>query len=198
VEQVVEDAKKRRHGRQAFVIAAVLGLLVALVTSCGEQEQTTDQTTPGFAQPAIRRSAQGTLRTTLHTRIAPNTLVDQFSGETRHVRTPTYDGTIPGPTLVVNPGDTLSIELVNDLPSNPKGQRGGFFPQDQYTINLHTHGLTVSPLGISDNILRRMEPGTTNQVEVHIPRDHPSGTYWYHPHVHGTVTFQFFAGRPGC
>src|SRR5437870_5058138 len=80
VEQVFADAKQRLHGRQAFVVAAVLGVLVAFLTTCGEQEPTTSQTTPGFAQPQTRRSAQGALRTTLHAHIAPNTLVDQSSG----------------------------------------------------------------------------------------------------------------------
>ena len=64
-------------------------------------------------------------------------------------------------------------------------------------MNLHTHGLEVSPLGISDNIFRKMEPGTANDVEVKIPSDQPSGTYWYHPHKHGAVTFQFFGGMAG-
>jgi FtsP/CotA-like multicopper oxidase with cupredoxin domain len=137
------------------------------------------------------------LRTTLRASIAPNKLEDQFSHETRWVDTPTFEGTIPGPTLLVEPGDTLSIDLVNDFPPNPKIQRMGFFPNQQYTMNLHTHGLEVSPLGISDNIFRLMEPGTANDTEVKIPSDHPSGTYWYHPHKHGAVTFQFLGGMAG-
>jgi len=42
-----------------------------------------------------------------------------------------------------------------------------------------------------------MEPGTTNQVEIQIPADHPSGTYWYHVHKHGSATFQFNSGMAG-
>jgi FtsP/CotA-like multicopper oxidase with cupredoxin domain len=175
------ESMLRRHGLQAFVVAAVLGLLAAFLTI------SRGQTSPGhhvhgFPQPQVRHASHGTLHTTLHARIATNTLVDQFSAEARQVRTPTFEGTIPGPTLVVQPGDTLSMDLVNDLPPNPEVQRMGFFPHDPSTINLHTHGLSVSPLGISDNIFRRMEPGTTHRIEVNIPRDHPSGTYWYHPH----------------
>jgi FtsP/CotA-like multicopper oxidase with cupredoxin domain len=109
-----------------------------------------------FPQPPLRRSSGGVLRTTLHARIAENELVDQFTGETRVFRTPTFEGTIPGPTLVVRPGETLSINLVNDLPPNPPVQRKGAFPHDPYTINLHTHGLGVSPLGIADNVFREM------------------------------------------
>jgi FtsP/CotA-like multicopper oxidase with cupredoxin domain len=186
----------RRHGLQAFVVAAVLGLLAAFLTI--RRGQTSEEPSgPAFPQPEVRQAAQGTLRTTLHARIAENTLVDHVSGETRLVHTPTYEGTIPGPTLVVHPGNTLAMDLVNDLPPNPEGQRAGFFPHDPYTTNLHTHGLSVSPLGISDNIFRQMAPGTTSPIKVEIPRDHPSGTYWYHSHKHGSVTFQFFSGMAG-
>jgi hypothetical protein len=36
-----------------------------------------------FPQPQVRESSGGMLKTTLHARIADNTLVDQFSGERR-------------------------------------------------------------------------------------------------------------------
>jgi FtsP/CotA-like multicopper oxidase with cupredoxin domain len=135
----------RRHWLQAFVLAAVVGLLAAFLTiSRGQTSAGHD--VHGFPQPQVRHSSHGTLRTTLHARIADNTLVDQVSGETRLVNTPTFEGTIPGPTLVVKPGDTLSINLANDLPANPEVQRTGAFPHDPYTMNLHTHGLSVSPL----------------------------------------------------
>jgi FtsP/CotA-like multicopper oxidase with cupredoxin domain len=99
--------------------------------------------------------------------------------------------------LSVKPGDKLSILLVNDLPANPPDERVKAFPHDENSINLHTHGLTVSPLGMSDNVFREMNPGTANQVEINIPKDHPSGTYWYHVHKHGSVTYQFLGGMAG-
>jgi FtsP/CotA-like multicopper oxidase with cupredoxin domain len=190
------DIMLRRHWLQAFAVAAVFGLLAAFLT-IRRGQTSPDHDGPGFPQPEVRHSSHGTLRTTLHARIAENELVDQYTGETRVIHTPTFEGTIPGPTLVVNPGDTLSINLVNDLPPNPPRQRGGAFPQDFHTLNLHTHGLQVSPLGIADNIFREMEPGTTNYIQVDIPKDHPSGTFWYHPHVHRTVTYQLVSGMAG-
>src|SRR6516162_9459635 len=113
------------------------------------------------------------------------------------IHPPTFEGTIPGPTLKVKPGDKLSILLVNDLPSNPTNERDNAFPHDENTLNLHTHGLTVSPLGVSDNIFREMKPGTTNLIQIDIPKVHPSGTYWYHVHKHGSVTYQFLGGMAG-
>ena len=153
--------------------------------------------TSAFPMPEVRESSGGILKTTLHACLGTNKIVDQPTGDTRVIQTPTYDGTIPGPTLIVEPGDKLSIDLINDLPANPTDQRKGAFPKDPNTTNFHTHGWTVSPLGISDNPLREMEPGTTSAIEVDLPADHPSGTFWYHPHKHGAVTYQLNAGMAG-
>ncbi len=82
-----------------------------------------------FPLPEVRESSGGILKTTLHACIGTNKIVDQPTGDVRVIQTPTYEGTIPGPTLIVEPGDKLSIDLINDLPANPKDQRRGAFPQ---------------------------------------------------------------------
>src|SRR5437667_9276569 len=73
----------------------------------------------GFPQPEVRRSHGGVLRTTLHACISTNEMLDQNAQppETVEFHPPTFEGTIPGPTLEVKPGDELSILLVNDLPA---------------------------------------------------------------------------------
>jgi FtsP/CotA-like multicopper oxidase with cupredoxin domain len=76
-----------------------------------------------FPQPQVRRSSHGRLRTVLHGCIATNNVMDPLTGETRRIKTPTFEGTIPGPTLSVEPGDKLSILLINDLPANPTNER---------------------------------------------------------------------------
>jgi FtsP/CotA-like multicopper oxidase with cupredoxin domain len=141
----------------------------------------------GFPQPQVRRSRHGELRTTLHACISTKEMLDQNAQPptTVEFHPPTFEGRIPGPTLEGEPGDRLSILLVNDLPFNPPNERADAFPNSENSLNLHTHGLTVSPLGMSDNIFREMRPGTTNLVQIDIPKDHPSGTYWYHVHKHG-------------
>jgi len=171
-------------------------VFVVVSVTTGEGQSTDAQGFHEFPQPEVRRSARGFLATRLKAKIADNVIQDPQTG-LHTVRTPTYEGTIPGPTLRVKPGDVLAIKLINNLPTNPEQERMGAFPHDRYTTNLHTHGLTVSPRGISDNVFREMEPGTTNFVLVKIPRNHPSGTFWYHPHKHGAVTFQFFGGMAG-
>lgn len=144
-----------------------------------------------FPQPETRCFFDDTFETELEAIIATN----MIDGDV--VETPTYEGGLFGPTLLVPRGGTINLSLKNSLPPNPEMQRIGAFPHDPFTTNLHTHGLTVSPQGISDNVLRLMEPGSENDVEVFVPDDHACGTFWYHPHKHGTVSFQFFGGMAG-
>jgi FtsP/CotA-like multicopper oxidase with cupredoxin domain len=182
-----------------------IGFALALVTSgspvntCPAPVQSGIRPPPVFPQPQVRWSLNGLLQTTLHACISTNRMLDQNQVPPVSVtfHPPTFEGTIPAPTLLVKPRDKLKINLVNNLPENLLGERAGAFPHAENTFNLHTHGLTVSPLGISDNIFREMEPGTTNQVEIDIPQDHPSGTYWYHVHKHGAATYQFLGGMAG-
>ena len=94
-----------------------------------------------------------------------------------------YNGSVPGPTLHLRPGDHLGIDLVNHL--------------DQPT-NLHTHGLQVSPQGNSDNPFVMVNPGQTFHYDYQIPDDHPAGTFWYHPHHHGLAADQVFGGLYGA
>jgi FtsP/CotA-like multicopper oxidase with cupredoxin domain len=94
-----------------------------------------------------------------------------------------YNGTSPGPTLRVRPGDLLRVRLINRI--------------DQPT-NLHTHGLHVSPHGNGDNPFVTVDPGASFDYAIAIPADQPAGTYWYHPHHHGTVADQIFAGLVGA
>ena len=93
-----------------------------------------------------------------------------------------YNGSVPGPTLKVRPGDTLKVKLTNNL--------------DKAT-NLHTHGLFVSPLDNSDNPFVHVMPGESFDYEFKIPADHNEGTHWFHPHMHGEVANQVFGGLYG-
>ena len=94
-----------------------------------------------------------------------------------------YNGTVPGPTLRLRPGDELAIRLVNGL--------------DEPT-NLHVHGLHVSPQDTGDNVFVEVIPGESFDYSYRLPADHPPGVYWYHPHHHGLVAGQIFAGLFGA
>jgi len=130
-----------------------------------------------FAEPKVMSSSGGVLE--LDLRIAEATVA--VAGTS--ARMLTYNGTVPGPTLHVRPGDTLRVRLINNL--------------DQPT-NLHTHGLLVSAEGNSDNPFVEVGPGESFDYEITLPEDHPHGAFWYHPHHHGFVADQVFAGLYGA
>lgn len=137
------------------------------------------------------------------------------------VRLRTYNGDLVGPTLVAKPGDTLRVRLENTLPC-PEGRvctckpdpcAGGeespaahaehaasHVPSKSVfnTTNLHTHGLHVSPKCNSDNVFVQVEPGCGFSFEFKIPENHPAGTFWYHPHVHGSTAVQVSSGAAGA
>jgi len=124
-------------------------------------------------------------------------------GDPREVEMLTYNGCLVGPTIRARRGTTLKINVVNELPSGdppavdvPMDQVDP--PHDLYTTNLHTHGLHVSPTGNSDNVFREIPPGSSAQYSFAIPADHPSGTFWYHPHKHGSVAYQLGNGMGGA
>ncbi|GMU91687.1 MAG: hypothetical protein AMXMBFR4_07450 [Candidatus Hydrogenedentota bacterium] len=145
-----------------------------------------------------RVSSNGLLESRLHVRFAENRI-----GQ-RVLMSRTYEGKIPGPTLRVRAGDTLRLRIKNELPPNEDGMghKGGVrdvaAPHDFNTTNFHSHGLHVSPRGKSDNPFRAFEPGSSKWVEIAIPEDHPAGTYFYHPHHHGSVTVQMLGGMAGA
>ena len=130
---------------------------------------------PGPAR--VLRSHQGRLRATLTATTAPARVAGvELTGLT------TYNGLLPGPLLRVRPGDRLQLHLRNRATT---------------PTNLHFHGFHVSPKGDQDNVFLSIDPGRSHHYDVRIPRDHPGGLYWYHPHLHGYVGEQVYGGLAG-
>ena len=143
-------------------------------------------------EPEERRAVDGVLDTSL--RVAYG-YVD-VGGYRLFLRG--YDGIFPGPTLRVQPGDALRIALTNDLPPNrDEAPANTDTPHQFNTTNFHAHGTHVSPSGISDNVLRSMAPGGAYPIEIAFPDDHTRGSYWYHPHHHGSADIQVASGMAG-
>lgn len=122
------------------------------------------------------------------------------------VRLRTYNGQAPGPTLEVNPGDTLRILLRNGLtPYDSSAWTGDHnVPHHLDSTNLHVHGMEViphlfQPLGTGDPLAQMIEvrPGHELEYTFQIPEDHPPGLYWYHPHYHGATAVQAVSGMAG-
>ena len=98
-----------------------------------------------------------------------------------------YNGSRVGaPTIRVKPGDTIVLDVTNDL---PRGRGHAAFRKGE--LNVHFHGLGVSPMPPADDVLRTLAmPGGSLHYVVPIPLNQEPGLYWYHPHVHGETNLQ--------
>jgi FtsP/CotA-like multicopper oxidase with cupredoxin domain len=131
-----------------------------------------------------------------------------------------------GIRLQLYAGDHLRMRLINRLPPVPADAIYAHGSDammnamlDANPVNIHTHGLIVEPrkadtkdptygdysfvLGYPAGKLPPMVmPGHTAtdkpiQYDIYIPPHHPSGIYWFHPHVHGLSVNQLSEGLSG-
>jgi FtsP/CotA-like multicopper oxidase with cupredoxin domain len=121
----------------------------------------------------------------------------------------TPDG-LEAPTLHVNPGDLLKIQLTNSeiSPNSPgsgseivsgKSNVCGSSIMSTLSANMHFHGLNVSPKCHSDEVIRTLvNPGETFDYKIKVPKDEPPGMYWYHAHVHGIASPAVQGGASGA
>ena len=103
------------------------------------------------------------------------------------------------PTIRTKPGDTVRVTLNNTLEPQPDCKPPNInTPHCFNSTNLHSHGLWVSPSGNSDNVLITIRPKVAFEYEYNIPATHPAGTFWYHPHLHGSTALQVASGMAGA
>ncbi len=155
-------------------------LVATAITGCSSvpaDEPDRQAATETFREPPVVASRAGVLRVSLR----PASSMVSVGGQ--RAMLVAYNGLYIPPTLRVHPGDTIRLRLTNAL-AEP--------------TNLHTHGLTVSPRGNSDNVSLIVAPGQTQHYEIRLPTDHPSGLYWYHPHPHGFSDEQTRNGMSGA
>jgi FtsP/CotA-like multicopper oxidase with cupredoxin domain len=120
------------------------------------------------------------------------------------------DNLYPAPTLQVFPGETLIVHLDNALTGltirdlfdpryTPKGDEVPLYPEQLTSapINLHVHGVHVSPKGNADNVMLHIPAGMSNTYTYHIPKSMPQGAYWYHSHLHTLTSAQTYLGLAG-
>ncbi len=123
---------------------------------------------------------------------------------------PSGDNLYPAPTLQVFPGETLIVHLDNALTGltirdffdpryTPKGEEVPLYPAQMTSspINLHVHGVHVSPKGNADNVMLHIPAGMSNTYTYHIPKTMPQGAYWYHSHLHTVTAAQTYMGLAG-
>ena len=96
-------------------------------------------------------------------------------------QTPTsgYNGEILGPTLVMNKGDDVVINVTNDL-GEP--------------TTTHWHGLHL-PAVMDGGPHQRIEDGQTWRANFTIFNE--AATYWYHPHLEGKTSEHVYSGLAG-
>ncbi len=216
------NAKRRDFLRLGVTVTA--GVVAApLVSSCGgggdSQSPYPEQT---FVQPLDIQSSNGLLDVTLVLSYLDTTLFNPTTNKDQQVHLRNMFGTIPAPTLRLKVGDTLRIKVFNNLPPNPPDPNPTKHLRYHNSTNLHTHGLHVypdiypqpatppyinpnvpnlPPLVFGDFVVDDPEygiqPGQTRQYEYRIREDHPAGTYWYHPHLHGSSAMQVGSGMAG-
>jgi FtsP/CotA-like multicopper oxidase with cupredoxin domain len=151
-----------------------------------------------LANPEEVHATDGVLEYPLVVDYGSNTIYNLKLGTVVQVKLRSYNGGLFGKTLRLKPGEQLTVKIDNRLPPNPPHDGDINIPHDFNTTNLHTHGLHVSPAGNSDNVLITTPPGSTFQNEIHLPRDHAPGTFWYHSHVHGSTAIQVTSGMVGA
>jgi len=113
-----------------------------------------------------------------------------------------------GPYAYLHGLDPLGLSFFNDCtPQTPLSE----FAVDTVNVpknfnwtNLHVHGLEViphlfDPQGTSnpkaDYIT--IKPGEQYLYKFDLPEDHPTGTFWYHPHRHNSVAIQAWGAMAG-
>jgi suppressor of ftsI len=122
-----------------------------------------------------------------------------IAGETITTRAYGQEGkphSIPGPTIVMKPGNKYVLSFKNKLPYQAKEMAHNVF-KDPNISNLHTHGLHISGMTPGDDVSRSFEGGFGGDFVYDIPVDHMGGTYWYHAHHHGSTFLQVSAGAFG-
>nr|XP_026690240.1 uncharacterized protein LOC100175585 isoform X2 [Ciona intestinalis] len=144
-----------------------------------------------FREPRQVRSTDGVFTYNMTVDIA------EFTIDWLTVLRRLYDGEFPGPTFNLKPGDQFTLNLINNLqhPDYTGGSENTFrYPN---TTNMHTHGLHISSEIPQDSVLIEIGPEESFQYKYRIDPQQPVGTYWYHPHYHGSIHFQSMGGMDG-
>mmetsp|Transcript_3221 Transcript_3221/g.7585 ORF Transcript_3221/g.7585 Transcript_3221/m.7585 type:complete len:548 (+) Transcript_3221:85-1728(+) len=109
------------------------------------------------------------------------------------VRTRAFNGSVPGPTLRMKPGDELKVRFQNLLPD-----QGSVYVHNAFSAadesNIHFHGLHVSGELPSDDSTVVVFPGEERVYTSALPSNHMPGTHWLHPHRHGSTALQVGGG----
>lgn len=91
-----------------------------------------------------------------------------------------YNGAFLGPTLFMNKGDSVVLNVTNNLPVD--------------VTSVHWHGFHI-PAKDDGSPYQSVAPGKTWSPSFKIRNN--AGTYWYHPHIHPKSEVQIMKGLAG-
>jgi FtsP/CotA-like multicopper oxidase with cupredoxin domain len=121
---------------------------------------------PWKIEPAVARDLDKASENIVEVEIVASVEQIQFAPGKAPTEVWTYNGTIPGPTIEANVGDTLVVHFYNELPEKS---------------TIHWHGLELPAHMDGSNIAQNpVPPGGYFRYEFKLLR--PS-LFWYHPHV---------------
>ncbi len=167
-----------RINRRQFLTLSAASAGSAIIASCAGNQASNTQASSNSSLdlPKLHQSKGGLLELDLE---ASERLVNLGRKQAYLL---TYNGQVPAPRLETKAGDQVRIHFTNNL---------------SQATNIHYHGLHIPITGNADNVFLKIEPGDKLTYEFQIPPNHPAGTFWYHPHLHGLVAEQLFGGLAG-
>ena len=175
-----------------FALTAALGAS-AYAQTCGSTNLVTDP--PPFVWNSGGSYEIGTL-------VMTEATLD-INGEslTTRVYAQEIDGvvqqlSIPGPTLIMEPGKQYVMQFKNLLEKEPISEEHNVF-KDPNVTNVHTHGLHISGESPGDDVTRAFDGQSGGDYVYDIPENHMGGTFWYHAHHHGSTFLQVSSGAFG-
>jgi len=139
-------------------------------------------------------------------------------GQSLHIKlinelTSTYGPIGPTPpnatdywTMLQNPGEHIKYQRYKSRVAHPSLLKVDEpnMPHDFDATNLHLHGLDVEvhmfdPVNTNNPFAEhvKVNPGECYCYKFTVPKHHPEGMYWYHPHLHGSTAIQMWSGMIG-
>jgi FtsP/CotA-like multicopper oxidase with cupredoxin domain len=193
------------------VSRCLLTFIVCGLCCLGAAAQCPARPNPGsVVEDALSLSSQNGV---LNAAFTMGTSVDTFGYTHYCYKYTTTAGTAEAPTLRLNPGDHLLLNVKDRITGGDTEGSSDMEPMSGSTAtcgdtgamtlqstNVHFHGLNVPPVCHQDDVLTTLiQPGSPGfQFNIQIPTTEPPGLYWYHPHIHGFTEFQVNGGAAGA
>jgi FtsP/CotA-like multicopper oxidase with cupredoxin domain len=204
--------QNRRVALGSILLAAILAAGAQTLTSCGgsSSQASSAINVPPVANACARPPAGSIVENppalfsrngVLSVKLSYQTTTDVDGRTLFCFMTP--DG-FENPTLNVNPGDHLIINMTNNTPATPVVMRinppnCGQSELTGSSVNIHFHGTNTSPTCHQDQVVHTLvNSGKSFSYDVHFPKDEPPGLYWYHPHAHMLVEAALQGGSSGA